>query len=59
LILDQYEIACVLKCFGVVDPDITGVVLQVENGDYKNVWASESTRPYDMYARYRPVEYFK
>ncbi len=37
---------------GYTDLDISGAVLDIREGDYREIWVTESNRPYELTARY-------
>jgi len=39
--------------------DITGMVLLVGDGDILAAWVTESSRPYDLWARYCPLPVYR
>lgn len=60
LYTDSQDIESVMEYFGdFINPSIlTGIILQVGDGDYTEVYITESSRPYDLGAIYHPFEYY-
>ena len=52
LVLDSQDIAAVLESIGGTETDITGAVVVVGDGDYLEVWLTDSNRPYHVNALY-------
>ena len=52
LVLDSQDIADTLESIGFTEPDISGVVVVVGDGDYKHVYVTDSARPYHVNALY-------
>lgn len=38
--------------------DITGIVAAIAEGEYDEIYFTESYRPYDFYALYEPASYY-
>ena len=52
LVLDSQDIAAVLESIGSNETDITGAVVQLVDGEYLEVWLTDSSRPYHVNALY-------
>lgn len=49
---DSQEVAAVCDALGMDDADVTGVVVEVGEGDYREVWTTDSSRPWAVVAPY-------
>ncbi|QDL56432.1 hypothetical protein [Rhodoferax aquaticus] len=49
------DIEQVTKIVGAADPAVTGAVVQAENGEFLEIWLSESSRPFELAADYTRV----
>ncbi len=67
LITDSQEINSILGAFDSDFPDsymyfnaweVTGIIASVNDGDYGEVYVTESSRPYDLQAIYHPLSYY-
>jgi len=38
--------------------DITGALVSIRDGDYKEVYVTESSRPYALTSIYHPIDYY-
>jgi predicted hydrocarbon binding protein len=57
--LDSQVINELREYFKVLDlEDITGMVYTLGDGDYSEVYVTESSRPYDLQAIYHPLSYY-
>ena len=52
LVLLSQDIAAVLNSIGSNETDITGAVVVVGDGEYSEVWLTDSSRPYHVNALY-------
>lgn len=59
LCLDSQDIDFICDYFSFLPhDDITGYVGKIGEGDYVEVYITESSRPYDLQAIYHPLEYY-
>jgi hypothetical protein len=58
---DSQDIDHICNYYGLDDvrSDITGIMVLVGDGDYDDVWFTESSRPYSIEAKYYPLSYYK
>ena len=52
LLLDSQDIVAVLESIGYDEPDITGAVVVVGDGEYSEVWLTDASRPWLVDALY-------
>ena len=52
LLLDSQDIAAALESIGYDEPDITGAVVVVGDGEYSEVWLTDASRPWLVDALY-------
>jgi hypothetical protein len=60
LVTDSQDVKAVCDAVG-VDYDangVTGALVKVGEGEYEDVWLTDSARPFDNSAHYMPVSYF-
>ena len=61
LVQTDYELADIIDYAGSPDAyraDITGAMVKVGDGDYSEIWFTESSRYYDLNAEYLPVSFW-
>ena len=58
LLVDSQDIQAVCEYFGIPTIDITGAMVDIEDGEYVNVLMTSSSRPYSVDADYKPVQYW-
>lgn len=58
--MDSQDIESILEHFGslINSNIIKGVVASLGDGDYKEVYVTESSRPYDLSSVYHPLSYY-
>lgn len=49
---DSQEVEAVCDALGLDADDVTGVVVEVGDGDYREVWTTDSARPWALAASY-------
>ena len=60
LLLDSQDLEFLGEYYPFIpSQDITGALVIVGNGDYEEVWLCEDNRPYDNFAVYRPLEFYR
>ena len=54
---DSQEIQAILELVGRYDliPDVTGIIVQVNDGDFEEVWVTEDSRPYSINAVFERI----
>ena len=57
---DSQDIDFICEYYGIMKyrEDITGAMVIVGEGDYDEVWLTESSRPYSIYADYEPLDFY-
>jgi len=59
LMLDSQDIDSICDNFPMLPShEITGVVASIKDGDYSQVYVTESSRPYNSDAIYHPIGYY-
>lgn len=59
LILDSQDVEGIIEGYNILNKtDITGVIVWAEDGEYKEVWLTESNTPYANDAHYQKVYYY-
>lgn len=61
-IQNDTDLAAVLDCVGISPEyreDITGALVEVSDGEYGEVWLTESCAPYDLSASYYPLSFYR
>lgn len=61
LIQTDYELSDLLDFIGLPEEyrdDITGAVVSIGDGDYDEIYLTESARYYDLQADYQPLSYY-
>jgi hypothetical protein len=58
LSLDWNDILGVKEYWGLNPDGMTGIIYRVGDGDYEEVYVTESSRPYSLDAIYHPLDYY-
>lgn len=59
MVSDSQEIQALCENFTFLPADeITGALLNIKDGDYGEVYVTESSRPYSLDAIYHPLDYY-
>ena len=57
LLTDSQDLDALCDYYPIIDRDlITGAIVAVEDGDYSEVYITESDKPYEIYADYMSLE---
>ena len=60
LILDSQDLDSLCEYFPILPrEDITGAIVTVVDGEYNEVYLTESSRPYELNADYNPISYYQ
>lgn len=58
LLTDSQDLNDLYRYFPVIPDDFTGAIVSVGDGDYSEVYVTESSRPYSLDAIYHPLDYY-
>jgi hypothetical protein len=61
LVLDSQDVSQIARDVGLPAEwisDITGAVVAICDGDYDEIWLTESSKPYDLRAEFVTPEYY-
>lgn len=60
LVTDTLELDMICRDLRVCDfaDDITGALVRIGDGDYRDVYLTEDSKPWSVYARWCDVEYY-
>jgi len=59
LVTDSQDVEYIARGEGIIDPDITAAMVMVGDGEYLDVWFSESAAPWNLNSTWHKTDYYR